>query len=251
MDARPPEMSALLPPGIAVETSPGRGETPPLWPAEAAQVAASVPTRRHEFAVTRACAHRALARLGCPADPLLKGSDRAPCWPPGVIGSLTHCAAYHAAAATRDPLIAGLGIDAELHAPLPPGVDRLVLTPADRLALPASGGVAWERVVFSAKESVFKAWWPLTQTWLDFADATILLDPARGSFRAVLRPPAAAPATAPSQLAGRFATSAELILTAVVFSRPAAAAAASARRRSRPARRSAPAAGGASRDPSR
>ena len=99
-----------------------------------------------------------------------------------MIGSLTHCAAYHAAAATRDPRIAGLGIDAELHAPLPPGVDRLVLTPADRLALPASGGVAWERVVFSAKESVFKAWWPLTQTWLDFADATILLDPRAGRF---------------------------------------------------------------------
>jgi 4'-phosphopantetheinyl transferase EntD len=209
-------MSALLPPGIVVEVDPGHGPTPPLWPAEAAQIVASVQRRRHEFAVTRACAHRALARLGCPPAPLLKGPDRAPCWPPGVIGSLTHCVGCHAAAATRDPTIAALGIDAELHARLPDGVAGLVITAADRGHLPTTAGVHWDRVVFSAKESVFKAWWPLTRTWLGFADATIDLDPANGSFTAQLHHPPGSPATAPTSLAGRFATTDELVVTAVV-----------------------------------
>jgi 4'-phosphopantetheinyl transferase EntD len=207
MDA---DLSALLPAAVLVDTDPGDGATPALWPAEASQIAASVPARRHEFAVARACAHRVLDRLAVPAGPLLKGPDRAPCWPPGVIGSLTHCAGYHAAAATRDPGIAALGIDAEIHAPLPDGVGAIVLTAADRAALPALDGVCWERVVFSAKESVFKAWWPLTGTWLGFHDATIQLDPAGGCFRADL------PRRAPSRLDGRFATTGQLILTAVV-----------------------------------
>jgi 4'-phosphopantetheinyl transferase EntD len=202
------DISALLPPEVLVETDRGGGPTPVMWPAEARQIAASVPARRHEFAVARACAHRVLDRLGAPPEPLLKGPDRAPCWPPGVIGSLTHCAGFHAAAATRDPRIAALGIDAELHAPLPDGVDAIVLTAADRDALPAIDGVYWERVVFSAKESVFKAWWALNGTWLGFDDATIRLDPARGAFRAELR--------RPLPLVGRFATTDELILTTVV-----------------------------------
>jgi 4'-phosphopantetheinyl transferase EntD len=209
-------LRAILPPGIVVEADAGRDPTPPLWPSEAQQLADAVPSRRHEFAVTRACAHRALARLGCPPAPLLKGPDRAPCWPAGVVGSLTHCSGYHAAAATCDPSIAALGIDAELHAALPDGVASLVITAADRDRLPTAAGVHWERVVFSAKESVFKAWWPLTRTWLGFADATIDLDPANGSFRAQLHHPPGSPATAPASLSGRFATTDDLVLTAVV-----------------------------------
>jgi 4'-phosphopantetheinyl transferase EntD len=46
--------------------------------------------------------------------------------------------------------------------------------------------VAWGRVLFSAKESVYKAWFPLTRRWLGFEEACVSIDPADGSFTARL-----------------------------------------------------------------
>jgi 4'-phosphopantetheinyl transferase EntD len=157
---------------------------------EAAAVAGAGAERRREFGTVRYCARKALGQLGVPAVPILPDGDRAPRWPVGVVGSMTHCAGYRAAVVARSAELRGVGIDAEPHAALPPALLDFVLRDEERswlLALAdARPALHWDRIAFCAKEAVFKAWFPLTRGWLDFEDVstTVHLD---GTFRARLR----------------------------------------------------------------
>ncbi|MFF1407831.1 4'-phosphopantetheinyl transferase [Streptomyces sp. NPDC058294] len=156
----------------------------PLYPAEEALVARAVTKRRREFAAVRGCARRAMEKLGVPPQPVISGERGAPRWPDGLLGSMTHCDGYCAAALVRATDLASLGIDAEPHGPLPDGVGRTVFLPAEAARLDRLAGqrpaVHWDRILFSAKESVYKAWFPLTRKWLDFSEADITLHPAPG-----------------------------------------------------------------------
>ncbi|WP_329332592.1 4'-phosphopantetheinyl transferase superfamily protein [Streptomyces sp. NBC_00663] len=190
----------LLPdPVVAVETyGPGEPENIRLYPEEAALVARSVAKRRREFTLVRACARRAMEKLGVPPQPVLPGERGAPQWPAGLTGSMTHCDGYCAAALVRSTDLASLGIDAEPHGPLPDGVLASVSLPEERARLRRLAGthpaIHWDRLLFSAKESVYKAWFPLTGRWLDFAEADIeiLVEPgaaSRGRLRVELLVP--------------------------------------------------------------
>ncbi len=158
---------------------------------EAALVRAS-PKRRAEYTAVRVCAREALARAGFPPAAVLPGPSGAPIWPAGIVGSMTHCAGYRACAIARADEIAALGVDAEPHVPLPDGVLPLVATESERTALglltAAGPGVCWETILFSAKESVYKAWFPATGAWLGFAQADVEID-AGGTFTARLEVP--------------------------------------------------------------
>ena len=136
-----------------------------LYPEEEAVVARAVGKRRREFAVVRSCARRAMDKLGVPPQPILPGERGAPAWPAGLAGSMTHCDGYCAAALVRAADLASLGIDAEPHQTLPEGVLSAVALPAEAERLRRLAGdhpaVHWDRLLFSAKESVYKAWFPL------------------------------------------------------------------------------------------
>jgi 4'-phosphopantetheinyl transferase EntD len=165
---------------------------PAMLPEEAAEIAGASAERRREFATVRRCARIALRQAGLPAAPVLPDADRVPRWPEGVVGSLTHCTGYRAAAVARADDCSGVGIDAEPHAALPGEVLDLILRDEERtrlVGLTDSGpDVHWDRVVFCAKEAAYKAWFPLTRQWLGFADVstTVRLD---GTFRAKLLVP--------------------------------------------------------------
>ncbi|WP_393053299.1 4'-phosphopantetheinyl transferase [Streptomyces sp. LN549] len=190
----------VLPDSVVAVESRGDDEAchAALHPEEEVVVARAVEKRRREFTAVRACARRAMARLGVPPQPILPGERGAPRWPEGLRGSMTHCDGYRAAALVRATDLASLGIDAEPHGPLPDGVLNSVALPAERerLAVLAAGqpAVHWDRLLFSAKECVYKAWFPLTGKWLDFEDADIGFhqDPGtspQGRFRAELLVP--------------------------------------------------------------
>ncbi|MCN9241555.1 4'-phosphopantetheinyl transferase superfamily protein [Streptomyces sp. RY43-2] len=194
-------MEELLPrSAVAVEAlgDDARGEGVSLFPEEEAVVARAVEKRRREFTAVRACARRAMEKLGVPPQPVLPGERGAPRWPQGLIGSMTHCDGYCAAALVRADDLASLGIDAEPHDRLPEGVLETVSLPAEQLRLRdlarSQPAVHWDRLLFSAKESVYKAWFPLTREWLDFLEADIEIFPAAtpdvpGTFRARLLVP--------------------------------------------------------------
>ncbi|MGZ2356543.1 4'-phosphopantetheinyl transferase superfamily protein [Streptomyces sp. 372A] len=178
------------------ETAESYGDTPvgELFPEEAAVIANAVAVRRHEFTTVRACAREALGRFGIAPAPLLPGPHGEPKWPAGFVGSMTHCAGYRAAAVARTSDIVTIGVDAEPNQPLPnEGVAGHVLRPEERRQLASlkahSPQVSWDRLFFSAKESVYKAWFPLTRLWLDFQEATVTIHPGAGTFSARLLVP--------------------------------------------------------------
>lgn len=179
-------LAHLLPRDVAVVEAIGHPADAALLPAEAAALGPVARRRLHEFTVARSCGRRALARLGLPITPILRGPHREPVWPPGVVGSITHRAGYHAAAVARRARIATIGIDAEVHERLPAGVLDLVTLPQERERLEALPrmDVHWDRVLFSAKESVYKAWFPITGRWLGFEDTLVVLEPRRATFEA-------------------------------------------------------------------
>ncbi|MFE7752266.1 4'-phosphopantetheinyl transferase [Streptomyces sp. NPDC057428] len=161
-------------------------EAPPgsLYPEEARLVARSVDRRKHEFAAVRVCARRAMAALGLPPAPVLTGHRGVPLWPDGVIGSMTHCDGYRAAVLARTSLARAIGIDAEPNEPLPSDVWEYVSLASERARTPAGtdgAGVHWDRLLFSAKESVFKTWFPLTRVELDFTEADITFHRGQGT----------------------------------------------------------------------
>jgi 4'-phosphopantetheinyl transferase EntD len=212
-------LAALLPTAVvAVETRQDLLDTA-LFPEEMAHIARSMDKRRREFTTVRACARRALATLGYPPTPLVPGRHGAPTWPAGVVGSMTHCAAYRGAAVADSREVIALGIDAEPNDPLPAGVLDLVATPEERRVLAELGArhpvVSWDRLLFSAKEAVFKAYSPLTGRWLGFEEA-IVTPATDGSFTARLE--VAGPSVGDGQLidfSGRWLMREGLVMTAV------------------------------------
>ena len=210
----------ILPPEVATAEAFDDGAPAVLFPAAEAAMARAVPKRRSEFATGRACARAALAKLGLPPSPIVPGPRGAPQWPAGVAGSITHCAGYRASAVAYLKDVAGIGLDAEPHAPLPDGVLERIAVPQERAWLPelaaAVPGVSWDRLLFCAKESVYKAWFPLTRRWLGFEQAAITVDPRAGAFTAELLEPAVAlDGRRLAGFAGRWLARDGLVLTAI------------------------------------
>jgi 4'-phosphopantetheinyl transferase EntD len=206
-------LSRLMPPQLAIAEVFGDIGDAPLFAEEAEVVACAVDKRRREFATGRACARRALRRLGLPPGPILPGARGAPIWPHGVVGSLTHCDGYCAAALGFGKDVRAIGIDAEPDAPLPDGVlEVIALRPEAatvRELADAGPGPSWDRLLFSAKESVYKAWFPPTHRWLDFAGAQIEFDRS-GGFTARLLVPGPV-----ERFTGRWIAARGLLVTAV------------------------------------
>jgi 4'-phosphopantetheinyl transferase EntD len=163
---------ALAFPGVMVAhrlISPGDEHA--LLRDEAPAFASSVLKVRRASGAARIVARQLLARLGHPHWPVLRAGSGAPVWPAGVVGSLAHDA--RAAVATvglaRD--IGALGIDVEPAERLPPDLLDVVATPQERLKIaddPFQG-----RLLFAAKEAVYKAVYPLDRTFLDHGDVQV------------------------------------------------------------------------------
>jgi 4'-phosphopantetheinyl transferase EntD len=134
------------------------------------------------------------------------GPDRAPIWPAGLRGTITHDRDLCLAAVTDDPRITALGLDLDADAPLPPEVLAEILLPGDDRHEP--------RLVFSAKETVFKALYPQVRTVFGFDAVRIAL--SEGRFTATTHVPLG-PVPPGAELSGRFWRGEGLILTALAL----------------------------------
>jgi 4'-phosphopantetheinyl transferase EntD len=194
-----------------------------LFPEERVAIARAADSRRREFATARTCARTALARLGQPMAAVLPGPRGAPQWPEGVVGSITHCAGYRAAAVALARDVVSLGVDAEPDEALPDhGMLELIALDSERIRLgelaARTPGISWDRLLFSAKESVYKTWFPLARRWLDFESADVRIDAEQGTFTAQLLVPGPLVNGSPlSVLRGRWIADHGLLVTAIVL----------------------------------
>ncbi|QDQ97664.1 4'-phosphopantetheinyl transferase family protein [Tomitella fengzijianii] len=205
-----------------------------LFPEEQQQISRAVERRRAEYASVRHCARTAMGRLGVEPVALPKGDKGAPRWPRGIVGSMTHTAGYRAAAVGFALGVRSVGIDAEQNGPLPDGVLASVSLAAERDRIARDGAavpqVRLDRLLFSAKEATYKAWYPLTRRWLGFEDADITVTadaPAdgaggddgavTGTFRSrILVPGHTVDGSRLETLDGRWIAAHGLVVTAIV-----------------------------------
>jgi 4'-phosphopantetheinyl transferase EntD len=185
-------LERILPASAVVRATSGDLEAD-LFPEEEVVVGQAVEKRRREFVTARACAREALAQLDQPPRPILSGPRGEPLWPPGIVGSITHCEGYRACAAAHASELLTIGIDAEPNQPLPGGLLGDIALPEERELLRDLArrlpGTHWDRLLFCIKESIYKAWFPLAERWLGFEDAVVAIDWERRSFSAYVLVP--------------------------------------------------------------
>ncbi|MFV0491843.1 MAG: 4'-phosphopantetheinyl transferase [Pseudorhodobacter sp.] len=140
-------------------------QAPPsgLWPGEVIQ---AVPARLAEFAAGRIAARAAMAELGHPPTAIPMGSDRAPIWPTGLSGSISHSKTACLAAVTPLPYL--IGIDLEPDEDLSPELWPTILRPSEIANLPRHHAARHAKQIFSAKEAAYKAQYASSRQFIDF-----------------------------------------------------------------------------------
>lgn len=155
----------LLPTAIAIATADPAQPAPPPWPGEALPNA--VPKRQREFAAGRHAARAALSQLGLGATAIPQGPDRAPIWPPGISGSITHSETLCLAAVTQGQTL--IGIDLEPATPLERDLWDAILLPQERASLTEHpNATLFAKLIFSAKEAAYKAQYTRSKTLIGF-----------------------------------------------------------------------------------
>jgi 4'-phosphopantetheinyl transferase EntD len=166
------DIDALAFPGLSIGhrlISPGDEHA--LLDAEAATIASPVAAARRASGAARVVARELLARLGHAGFALRRGASGEPLWPAGVTGSLAHDDTVAVAAVGWQREIGIVGIDIEPAAPLPRDMLALVATPEELPGIaddPLQG-----RLLFAAKEAVYKACYPLDRVFLEFHDIEV------------------------------------------------------------------------------
>jgi 4'-phosphopantetheinyl transferase EntD len=169
-------------PGVAVGhrlISPGDEHA--LLKEEIPALAASVVKVRRASGAARIVARQLLTQLGYANCALPKGPAGAPVWPAGIVGSLAHDSRVAVAAVGMRADVGALGIDVEPAECLPSELLDLVATPQERLNL--GDDVYRGRLLFVAKEAVYKAVHPLDQTFLEHHDVEVNLSERKAVVR--------------------------------------------------------------------
>lgn len=210
---------ALFPPGAEVAGW-DIGEAPAPWPLEAAAVAAAVPARKAEFAAGRAAARLALEALGLPPMAVPVAASRAPCWPRGITGSISHTDGVALAVLIPERQCRGIGLDIEPDEPFPNDLVSSVTLPEERRWIAAQPDPARAaRLVFVAKEAAYKCQFPLSQSVLGFDAIRISVDPAARRLTAEFRIDVP-PFRAGTLLRGRFARAGGLLFAGFTLPAP-------------------------------
>ncbi len=179
-------VQAMVPVGVTVGVADPRIDCrDALFHVEHLGISNATPMRQREFASGRRAAHEALRALGRGASAVRIAPDRAPVWPHGICGSISHCNKVAVAVVAERGAIRSLGIDVEDDAPLSDEVLETILGPLEngRLGLMPDNHRA-ARAIFSAKEAVYKAQYPLTHELFGFEVLDVELRPALDRFQA-------------------------------------------------------------------
>lgn len=206
---------SLLSADIALAISDPKGDLPELLPEEVACLSPhAIPRRYKEFAAGRAAARDAMEQLGFESEPILVGHDRAPIWPAGMVGSITHTHSCAVAAVAKESEVYAIGIDVEESTPLEDRLIDIICSARERDWLRTQDSPAlMAKLVFSAKEAAYKCQYPLSGRLFGFEGLELEVDPDAGIFHAVFTEDQM-PFEKGATIKGRFVIGASLILTA-------------------------------------
>ncbi|MFY7942520.1 MAG: 4'-phosphopantetheinyl transferase family protein [Burkholderiaceae bacterium] len=221
--ARPaPHIAALFPDGVAAYEMKGHCTADGLFDSERACLSTASPRRIKEFASGRLCARAALSELGLATAPVLAGPDRAPIWPTGFAGSITHTEDYCVAVAAKlkrcEPAFRALGVDAEQVGAVTPDLwPQLMLNEEVRFLRHVSEAERNVKasLIFSAKEAFYKAQYPLTNGWINFDEVAVEL--GNNSFVVTIRNTELPIATHALTFGGRFWVGSHEVVTALAI----------------------------------
>lgn len=173
---------ARLPAGLRLLSSPIRDYVGKLHSSELRCIENAVDKRRFEFSTGRWLARELFRELGVPEQPLLPSPQRDPAWPKQIVGSITHSSSMCAVLAAYAKDYRALGIDLELSSPPNADLADIILSPLEPARYRSPEML---RLIFSAKESVYKGLYPITGTMLDFHDVEIRLQESQLTFSVV------------------------------------------------------------------
>jgi len=177
----------LFPGTVAVEEEDPAHIEGTLHPEEAALIGKAGKRRTAEFTAGRLLAHRALERLGADQGPILRGDNGQPLWPEGIVGSIAHKSNLCVAVAAKTEDVLGLGVDVEDSKELKEELFDRICTPNELTWLegknPSNHGLLG-KILFSAKECVYKCLFPLNGEFLSFDEVEIEPDLVEGTFLA-------------------------------------------------------------------
>lgn len=209
-----PLVQSLFPSNVAGSELVDFSQASALHPEEELIVANAVDERIAEFRAGRHCAREALRRLGREPVAIL-AANRAPIWPEGVVGAITHCRGYCGAVVAPSFVASGIGFDAQRQNDVSAETWRLVASPVERASkLPE----AWRTVAFCAKEALYKAQYSITRSWLGFEE--VYIEPSGpGAFLAWLERDVPGVARRGEFVRGRYVEDQGFVFAAVYLSR--------------------------------
>ncbi|RLT97419.1 4'-phosphopantetheinyl transferase [Ketobacter sp.] len=206
------DLGPLFPGGVEWKIAEDWMWETPVCAAEEALIAKAVDKRKREFRAGRNCAHHLFNSLGVPCDALLKGKQREPAWPAGWVGSISHTQGLCVVALAPTAHYRSIGLDVEQASPLGEEIRDLICSPAEqdmltRLRLQLGQELAshaLDKLIFSAKESIHKTYFPLNYHTLDFLDAKVEIEPSNSAFTATIIKPEPAPTVPIRTLQGNY-----------------------------------------------
>ncbi len=208
-------LRAIFPGGCAVSARRTAGDPADLFDVEASHVRQACPRRQGEFAAGRACVRAAFRAIGVPPYAVPADGRRAPVWPLGLVGSISHCPGLCVAVVAPRPRRMAVGVDVDTNEGLPFGLENVVATPAERGAAERLGRLLPcdpLKLLFVIKEAMFKLYFPVAQHFLEFRDMWVRLDPVAGTFDAELVEPRAPSAFGRRRFAGRFGMTGDFLM---------------------------------------
>lgn len=209
-------LAPLFEDDVAIAATDPTEDQPAPLPEEAEGLSPrTVEKRRREFSAGRAVARQAMVKLSHPPAPILIGKDRAPVWPEGLIGSITHCKTSAMAVVSTSDRYAGLGLDVEEDTPLKPDLwDAICSTREQKWMRQHDSPAQMGKLIFSAKEAAYKCQYNLSRRYFGFDGMELEFDMTNRSFQAEFTADQF-PFTRGTLLSGHFAIGAGVIITAV------------------------------------
>lgn len=140
-------------------------------------IKSSVAKRQASFLAGRALVAHAFGLAQLPPCDIPIGPNRAPIWPTGISGSISHTTKFCACAISQNPMqFVGIDIETFLTAKKLPAVMKRVITDPEKSWLATQGSeidLNLCTLIFSAKETIYKALFPIAQHFFGFDAAHI------------------------------------------------------------------------------